>query len=73
MFFDAEESLTRHRNKFCINSKYGNIDALNSEFEKQAQGRNLSLLGKKSKAEAFEPGVSTIKNPRVKTYASGYI
>jgi hypothetical protein len=32
MGFDSEEVLLRHKQKFCVTSKYANLDSLTSQF-----------------------------------------
>lgn len=72
MVFESEEQLSRHKAKFCLNSKYANEEVLNSEFQKLSQGKNISLLGKSPNRSFLEPAASAIRQPKVQSFLNGY-
>jgi hypothetical protein len=72
MVFESQDQLSRHKAKFCLNSKYGNEEVLNSEFNKISQGKNISLLGKSANRSMLESGASGIRQPKVQSFLNGY-
>ena len=46
MGFNSREALQNHQNKFCINSKYANLDSLTNHFEELTKGRDISMYGR---------------------------
>jgi hypothetical protein len=51
MYFDSEETLNRHKSKFCTNSKYASLDSLEMQFQKMQEGKDISLYGRPKIAE----------------------
>ena len=39
MIFDSHQTLNNHTQKFCLNSKYGDLDTLTNEYAKLNQGK----------------------------------
>lgn len=48
--FDKETDLRNHKAKFCINSKYGDIESIDKNFGNASKNRDISLYGKMSLA-----------------------